>query len=274
MPLTAEQSYALGTSAGRDRINQQLRSDPQYTAFLRSIGVDPSAPRLSDQQRQQAQAWVRNYMGGSIGDLVIDPSGNLNNQHGFRAELKQWGLPAAAAAGIAAPFVLPAVFGAGAGSGAGAASGLIPNSGSALTAGLTQAVPATIASQGASAGLGLGAGAAGAAGSAGGGGLGTVATVPTAAAAGGSMADRLKQLFTSPEGIGAAASIAAALATGNSSSDQQKNLEEQAARNAAITEARMRRVDPLHEAAVQLAFSRLPVNSRQGINLTRIPLPE
>lgn len=41
----------------------------------------------------------------------------------------------------------------------------------------------------------------------------------------------------------------------------------------AITEAKMRRVDPLHQAVAGLAFSRLPVSARQGITYTNTPLP-
>ena len=78
----------------------------------------------------------------------------------------------------------------------------------------------------------------------------------------------------SPEGLASAGSIAAALATrGDGTNDATRSSEEQARRLQAITEARMRRVDPLHEAVTQLAFNRLPVSSRQGLNLPRVALP-
>ncbi len=251
--LTAQQSYELGTPEGRDRINQRLRSDPQYVAFLRSIGVDPAMPRLSDQQRQQAQAWVRQHMGG-IGDLQIDPSGNLNNPHGFKQELEQWGPVAAAGAGIAAPFVLPALGLTGGGaSGAAAAAG---------PGGLYEAAPAALASQGASAGLGTAATGAGTAGTA----LGTAAT-------GGGVAGGLKEFFTDPTNLAGIASVVGGLAGRNNNGQQEQDMEE-LKRLSRITEAQMRRTDPLHQVATNLAFGRMPTNYRQGVQLKDVPLPE
>src|SRR5215510_11196516 len=159
MPMTAEQSYALGTREGRDRINQQLRANPEYAAYLQRIGADPSGS-LSDAQRQQAAAWVTQNV-GPIGGLEIDAAGNLNNPHGFAQELKQWGPVAAAAAGIAAPYVLPMMLG---GGGAPAASGIafdaLPNiassAGMANAASLGWTLPAaSTASSAASAGGGM-----------------------------------------------------------------------------------------------------------------------
>lgn len=42
----------------------------------------------------------------------------------------------------------------------------------------------------------------------------------------------------------------------------------------AMSEARFRRTDPLHEAVSQLAFQRMPIQSRAGLSLPRVPLPE
>jgi hypothetical protein len=147
MPMTAEQSYALGSKQGRDRINQQLRANPQYTAFLQSIGATPG--RLTDQQRKQAADWAGANLPGGIGGLEVDPTGNLNVGHGFAEELKQWGPVAAAAGGIAAPYLLPMLLGTG-GTAAGGtlASSSIPSS-------LSMYGPAAIASQGVSAGVPL-----------------------------------------------------------------------------------------------------------------------
>jgi hypothetical protein len=258
MPLTAEQSYALGTREGRDRINQQLRSNPQYISFLRSIGVNTNGPlRLSDQQRQQATAWVRQRM-GSIGGLEIDPAGNLNNRHGFAEELKQWGPVAAAGAGIAAPFVLPALGIGGGGSAAAAGpGGLIPNSGGALTAGLSGAAP-SVASQGVSAGPAA---------------LGTARVVDSAnaasraAGAGGG----LKEFFTDPSNLAGLGAVVGGLFNGNGGGQDDA---EELRRIQAITEAQMRRADPLHQAAVQLAFGRMPTNYRQGVTMNPVRLPE
>lgn len=289
MPLTAEQSYALGTKEGRDRINQQLRANPQYLAFLRSIGVDPSGPiRLSDQQRQMASEWARKTL-GSIGGLEIDPSGNLNNPHGFTTELKQWGPIAAAGAGIAAPFVLPAL---GIGGGGAAGSGVLP---SASIPGMHAAVPASIASQGASAGLGgtlaassiPGLEAAIPAGIASQGVSQTLGTSMPAAvkaiesagtsalgnqaadAAKGGIGNFLKGLAT-PENGAALAALIAGLAGSRGSNEPS----EETKRIQAIQEAQMRRADPLHRVATNLAFGRMPVNYRQGVQLNNVPLPD
>ena len=254
MPMTAEQSYALGTPAGRDRINQQLRADPQYVAFLRSIGVNTDGPlRLSDQQRRQAQDWVRRYM-GSIGGLEIDASGNLNNPHGFTTELKQWGPVAAAAGGIAAPFVIPALAGLGGGSAA-------PLATSGMGAGEVSLASAPLGAMGVPTATAASAplGAAGVAGAAGG--------AAAAEGAGRGISGFLKDLAT-PENAAALTALIAGLKNGGSSeqTEEQKRIN-------AITEARMRRSDPLHQVASNLAFGRLPVNYRQGVEMKNVPLP-
>jgi hypothetical protein len=97
--------------------------------------------------------------------------------------------------------------------------------------------------------------------------------VTAGAAAGGSAWDRIQRALTSGDGLTAAAAITAALAGGDGSNAATRASEEQARRMQAITEARMRRVDPLHEAATQMAFGRLPVSARQGLTLPRVPLP-
>lgn len=91
------------------------------------------------------------------------------------------------------------------------------------------------------------------------------------------LAGRVSEWFTDPRNLVGLASIVPSLIAargggGNSAStDAAMN---QANRMSAITEARMRRVDPLHQAVTQLAFGRLPVSSRNGVNLTNVPLPE
>lgn len=98
---------------------------------------------------------------------------------------------------------------------------------------------------------------------------------PAAQAAGSAgLGQKLKDMLTSPEGLASAGSVISSLLAGNGTNDATRASEEQARRMQAITEARMRRVDPLHEAVTQLAFSRLPVSSRQGIALPRVALPE
>jgi hypothetical protein len=267
----------VNSQASIDTFNAQLRGNPEYQAFLRSMGANPSGPlNLSDQQRKMAASWVRNKY-GAVGNLEIDPAGNLNQDEGFSRH-KKWMIPAAIGAGtlgLGAAGIGPAagLFGAGGGAGAGAAggaaSGVLPSS--ALPVSSLMGGPAA-----ASAGL-SGVGAAG---------VPAYVTAGTSAALGGvtprgveqasrGLSDRLLDNLLSPEGLLTAGSIAAQLATGgDGTNDQTRATEDQARRLQAITEARMRRVDPLHEAVTQLAFSRLPVSSRQSINLPRIALPE
>jgi|SoiMethySBSTD1v2_1073268.scaffolds.fasta_scaffold111614_3 hypothetical protein len=268
----------LSNQRAIDAFNAQLRAMPEYQTFLRSMGVNPSGPiRLSDFQRKQAEAWV-NKRFGNIGKLEIDPAGNVNQDEGFSRHRK-WIIPAAIGAGtlgLGAFGVGPAagLFGgggaaggaAGAGAGAsGAATGGTLASSSIPTSLAMQAVPASIAG---SAGIpaGVSAGTAAALG-------GVVPNVVDQATRG--LGGRLLDNLLSPEGLLTAGSIAASLAGGgDGTSDATRASEEQARRMQAITEARMRRVDPLHEAVTQLAFSRLPVSSRQGLTLPRVALPE
>jgi hypothetical protein len=107
-------------------------------------------------------------------------------------------------------------------------------------------------------------------------GLAGVGTVSPVAAGGASLGKKLWDAVTSPGGIASLASLVpvalAATRGSGTSPDAQADLD-QARRLSAITEARMRRVDPLHEAVTQLAFGRLPTRSRDGLALTRIALP-
>lgn len=259
-----------------DLFNQSLRANPAYQQFLRSIGVNTSVPagqawRLSDQQRKQAEAWVRRNV-QDIGDLEIDISGNANQNEGVGKYAKDWKTYAAIGGGLTGLGAfgigpLSGLFGAGAGAGTGAAAGGELAAGSIPTSLAMQAVPASIASQGVSAGLGAGlagAGGAGAAGAAG------------AAAGGGGLASGLASAgkkalsgLASPSGAAGLAALIAGLASSRNSTQNSDEIQ----RIQAINEARMRRADPLHQVAVNLAFGRLPTNYRQGVDLQNIPLP-
>jgi hypothetical protein len=76
--------------------------------------------------------------------------------------------------------------------------------------------------------------------------------------------------LASPQG---AAGLAALIAGLSSQGSGQQNTEE-LQHIQAMTEARMRRTDPLHQVATALAFGRMPTNYRQGIQLNNVPLPE
>ena len=82
----------------------------------------------------------------------------------------------------------------------------------------------------------------------------------------------MRQALTGGEGLTALASLIPLLAArGGGSSDA--GVTDEMRRMQGITEARMRRTDPLHEVATQLAYGRAPVASRAGIDLPRVPLP-
>lgn len=140
------------------------------------------------------------------------------------------------ASAVAAPFALGALMPTAASAGAGAAAG-------------------ENAALGAHAGLTAGGAAAGVAGTA-------------AGMAAGAGANGLVHGLTSNIGplAGLITSLSGAGAGGGGGSNQ-----DQLARLQAITEARMRRVDPLHQMVTQLAASRLPINVQRPI--PDVPLP-
>lgn len=266
--------------------NQALRASPIWQQWMRqNVGLDPDGAtrrniKLSDQQQEALERHLA-ANGIRIPDgMHIDPAGNLNQKNrlvrnlAIGAAIGGGALTGLGLAGIGPLSGLGgAASGAGAaGAGGAAAGGVLP---SASIAGLHTAVPATIASQGISSALGTiaptvagGAGAAGAARGAG----------SALAGAGKSVLDNL----TSAEGIASLAAMIPALAAGGSggggdvggvNQDFLNRAYEDAKRTNAMQDARFRRVDPLHEAVAQLAFSRLPDSARQGITLPRVPLP-
>jgi hypothetical protein len=82
-------------------------------------------------------------------------------------------------------------------------------------------------------------------------------------ASGGGLMGALKGLVDSPGDIASLGGMIAALAGGARGGNGQAS--EDAQRLNQITEQRMKRVDPLHQAVTQLAWGRLPTNARQGI---------
>jgi hypothetical protein len=147
----------------RDQFNQQLRANPEYRAFLSSMGVNPDqAIKLSGQQRSRAEDWVRQRF-EIPGNLQIDPAGNVNTDHGLSTAWSNpyFRYPLIAGGAIAtAGAINPALLGLGGTSG-GAAGGVLP---SAAIPGMHAAAPTAIGSA-------SGIGAAGAASAAGGAGM-------------------------------------------------------------------------------------------------------
>lgn len=88
---------------------------------------------------------------------------------------------------------------------------------------------------------------------------------------GGSILDKVKTALSGQDGgagLASLASIIAGLAGGNGTMSGNSATDERL--NALLDSAQRRtdRTDPLHQAVTQLAFSRLPVSSRNGISLT------
>lgn len=79
---------------------------------------------------------------------------------------------------------------------------------------------------------------------------------------GGGALNSLAGMFKDPEALTSLAGVIAALSGGRGGGGQTS---EEARRLQQLTEQRMRRVDPLHQAITQLAWNRLPTNARQGI---------
>jgi hypothetical protein len=104
----------------------------------------------------------------------------------------------------------------------------------------------------------------------------TAPAVAAGASATASVVDRIRNSLTDPSTYASLAPLLASLAAGGfggagggagSGNDELRRIQ-------GITEARMRRVDPLHQVATQLAYSRAPIKARQGTALADIRLPE
>ena len=106
-------------------------------------------------------------------------------------------------------------------------------------------------------------------------GTGVGATAPIATTVAGTSAlEKLRSSLTSSQGVGALASLLPALMAANGGGGNSGGGSGELARIQAITEARMRRADPLHQVAVQLAYNRAPVSARSGVSLQNVPLPQ
>lgn len=242
--------------------------------WLRGDGAKVFLPPLAAMQSNdpRAQAWAK-----SMG-VYRDEAGTITNQSApganfaqerghWNDETGQWdqntdwtniiGTSLAAlpiGAGAASAFGgggAPAAAGSQSGAGGTLASSTIPNA--------HLAVPTTagMVSQGVSQTVPLG---------------GMLPGVNGGGASGGGALDSLKNFFTNPADLAGLAGVIAGLAGGNGGGGGES---EEAKRLHQITEARMRRVDPLHQAVTQLAWGRLPINSRNGIAApVPSPLPE
>lgn len=249
-----------------DSINAQLRYDQGYQDALAgriNSGQFPTGPdglvlpnfRDMNARYYAEQKYGRDRIGGAQ-----DRSGNFydpNADHWYSDPRVLGPIAVAAAGGLAGAGLLPgAPSAAAAGGGASSfpASGL--NADGTLAASLTH--PAGMVPGGTAAGVAAGTG-----------GLGSIAPIASGAAgsaaanaatSGGSILSKLM----SPSGIASLAGLIPALMGGGSGGNVSQ------AQEALLNEAlkRSQRVDPLHQAVTQLAFSRLPDSARQGISLT------
>lgn len=277
-----------------DQFNDQLRASPIWQDFMRRNGQNPARPKLSDQQRKMLQAELQRAGIQFPKGMEIDPAGNVNqNQSPGKKIAIGAAIGGAALTGLGAAGIGPMSGLFGGGGAAAGAGGVLPSS-SLPTSALMGGAPA-IASQGVSSGIPLG-------------GL-AASHIPTAALMGGAPAiasqgvsrgigsaagavggnalakagKGLLSNLTSMEGLSSLAPLIAALAnrggSGGGGGMEQGSMDflqkayDDARRTQAMAETRYRRVDPLHQAVSQLAFSRLPVNSRQGISYNNLPLP-
>jgi len=121
-----------GNNAGMDRFNDQLRANPQYRAFLQSLGVNPNGPiRLTGHQRSRAEQFVRAQFPQLASKFQIDPAGNVNTDHGLSTAWSNpyFRYPLLAAGAVGTAGALGAFGGAaGAGGAAGTGAGVLPSS--------------------------------------------------------------------------------------------------------------------------------------------------
>jgi hypothetical protein len=226
-----------------------------YARFFSVNGQpdDPFPNPTTDAQRQMNARARARKAGVEIGSGYLNPQSGVledpDEQHWYSNPAVIGPL---AIAGLTAGAALPGMLGSAA---AGGASGAT-----------TMAAPGIPAVAGTGAGVTAPLGGVAA---------GTAAGGAGAAAAGGSALDRLRSSLTSPNGIAQLASLIPMLTmatSGGGGGNGQDSGELDRIR--AITEARMRRADPLHQVAVQLAYGRAPVSARQGVALNNVRLPE
>jgi hypothetical protein len=116
--------------ATKDAINQfnlEMRQQPWYQEWFQRQGLDPNKVKLSKPQREELEklALANGAPPDAFDDMMIDPAGNLNTEHGF-ASLPTWAKIAIGAGAVAGGyFAAPAI-----------ASAIAPNA----------AVPGTVAS--------------------------------------------------------------------------------------------------------------------------------
>src|SRR3990167_7031179 len=126
MANTAPTFSDRSTKDAINAFNVYLRTQPWYMEWFQSKGIDMNRVKLSkDQRKELEQVIIANGAAppNDFDDMIIDPSGNLNTEHGFASQptwLKALEIGGAGAVGgyLAAP-----LFGGAAAGTAGAAPG-------------------------------------------------------------------------------------------------------------------------------------------------------
>lgn len=217
--------------------------------------LDPFPTPMTEAQRvENARARARRA-GVDIGSGYLHPqSGELQDpDRGFMRVIgnhPELGMLLAIGGPLAAQAALG---GLGAASASGGASSIIPGTGIPTVAGAGGAAALPVAPTAA--------------------GLGTAAATGGAGATA-SVIDKIRKSLTDPSAYAALAPLIASLAMGSGGGPASGGGNDELRRIQGITEARMRRVDPLHQVATQLAFQRAPITARNGIDLTNVRLPE
>jgi len=256
------------TGKGRalDDFNAQLRANPEYRAFLQSMGVNPDAPiKLTGDQRSRADRWVEARYPQVAGKLQIDPAGNVNTDHGlstawsnpwFRYPLIAGGALATAGALGAGP--LAGALGGGSGATAGGATaggGLLPGISGAQLGAMQTAGIAPAAGMGASGGA-LAAGSA----------TGSVFPLAAGTASGGGSALMKGLKNAVPNSVQDIAGLAALapmfMGGGGSNPFSDTNVSNEISQTLALQRQRMQQAQPVYDALVNMAYGMSPTRYR------------
>lgn len=118
----------MATSLKNDEVAQndlniKLKGQPWYVAYLQQIGQNPSKVQLTGAQRKELQNIAAQHGVVLPQGVQFDPSGNVNEQHGFAGQ-PGWAkaLEIGGALAPIAAFAVPALMGAGTMTAAGAAA--------------------------------------------------------------------------------------------------------------------------------------------------------
>jgi hypothetical protein len=123
-----------------NQFNLEMRGQPWYQKYFSDRGLDPNHVKLSKPQREEIEqlALQNGAPKDAFDDMMIDPAGNMNTEHGF-ASLPTWAkIAIGSGAVVGGYFAAPALAGAVTGGG-GAAPGAVAAGGTTAGVGGTTA---------------------------------------------------------------------------------------------------------------------------------------